>query len=286
MVFLWKLDATKNCLNYGITIWCIKLTEFRPFDFHYSKAMVLNSYNCFNTRLKTFKDSFNPKHAYFKNQVCLLQTGMRCQLQCQPSFGDKIMYVLDIVASNELTVNQLLSDRLSYNQWQNYLRHFAVKGFSNIFKKRKLNKAFPPPSLPSNVVSPFELLVESNKHLSLLNGGGGVWIVLFYEVAAFEDKCMHVWNWTIHISTHTRMTLDSQSTNTAGTRPIHLLSTLDQYLETYMLVNSPYKTKDPGNLWSMGYQLLNSVWCATLSSKKSKFIVVYNMLHNNNVIYR
>lgn len=78
--------------------------------------MVLNSYNCFNTRLKTFKDSFNPKHAYFKNQVCLLQTGMRCQLQCQPSFGDKIMYVVDIVASNELTVNHLLSDRLSYNQ--------------------------------------------------------------------------------------------------------------------------------------------------------------------------
>ena len=70
---------------------------------------------------------------------------------------------------------------------------------------------------------------------------------------------MHVWNWTIHISTHTRMTLDSQSTNAAGTRPIHLLSTLDQYLETYMLVNSPYKTKDPGNLLSMGYQLLNSV---------------------------
>ena len=86
-----------------------------------------------------------------------------------------------------------------------------------------------------------------------------MWIVLFYEVAASEDKCMHVWNWTIHISTHTRMTLDSQSTNTAGTRPIHLLSTLDQYLETYMLVNSPYKTKDPGNLLSMGYQLLNSV---------------------------
>ena len=176
MVFLWKLDATKNCFNYGITIWCIKLTEFRPFDFHYSKAMVLNSYNCFNTRLKTFKDSFNPKHAYFKNQVCLLQTGMRCQLQCQPSFGDKIMYVLDIVASNELTVNHLLSDRLSYNQWQNYLRHFAVKGLSNILliKKRKLNKAFPPPSLPSNVVPPFELLIESNKHLSFEWRGRGV----------------------------------------------------------------------------------------------------------------
>ena len=154
MVFLWKLDATKNCLNYGIAIWCIKVTELRSFDFHYSRAMVLNSYNnCFNTRLKTFKDSFNPKHAYFKNQVCLLQTGMRCQLQCQPTVGDKIMYVLDIVASNELTVNQLLSDRLSYNQWQNYLRHFAVKGLSNILliKKRKLNKAFPPPSLPSKL---------------------------------------------------------------------------------------------------------------------------------------
>ena len=159
--------------------------------------------------------------------MCLLQTGMRCQLQCQPTVGDKIMYVLDIVASNELTVNQLLSDRLSYNQWQNYLRHFAVKGFSNIFKKRKLNKSFPPPSLPSNIVSPFELLVESNKHLSFEWRGRGVDCFVLWSCRIFEDKCMHVWNWTIHISTHTWMTLDSQSTNTACTRPIHLLSTLD-----------------------------------------------------------
>ena len=49
------------------------------------------------------------------------------------------------------------------------------------------NKAFPPPSPPCNVVPLFELPIESNKHPNFeCRGGGGVWILLFFEVILFE----------------------------------------------------------------------------------------------------
>lgn len=68
--------------------------------------------------------------------------------------------------------------------------------------------------------------------------------------------------------------------------PTQYSSALDQYLVTNISVNSPYETDDPGNLWSMGYQLLNSVQYAILSSKESKFVIVYNLLHcNYNVVH-
>ena len=36
MAFILKLDATKNCFNYGIVICGIKLTELTSFYFHYT----------------------------------------------------------------------------------------------------------------------------------------------------------------------------------------------------------------------------------------------------------
>ena len=48
-------------------------------------------------------------------------------------------------------------------------------------------KTFPHPTPPCNVVRLFELPVENNKHHNFeWRGGGGVWIVLFSEVALFE----------------------------------------------------------------------------------------------------
>ena len=77
MVFLWKLDATKNCFNYGITIWCIKLTEFRPFDFHYSRAMVLNSYTGLEIATDTVANATNIFSLATKNSGLVAKVATR-----------------------------------------------------------------------------------------------------------------------------------------------------------------------------------------------------------------
>ena len=52
-----------------------------------------------------------------------------------------------------------------YNGRQNWLRHFALKGFSNILVTSKgENKAFSASSTPCNVVPLFKLSVGNNKH--------------------------------------------------------------------------------------------------------------------------
>lgn len=39
--FIWKLDATKNCYNYGIIIFDINQTELTSFDSDYIRTLVL-----------------------------------------------------------------------------------------------------------------------------------------------------------------------------------------------------------------------------------------------------
>ena len=52
-------------------------------------------------------------------------------------------------------------------------------------KKGKYN--FPSPPSPCNLVVLFELPVGNNKHPTSNEGdGGGVWIVLFFDVTPFE----------------------------------------------------------------------------------------------------
>ena len=38
---VWKLDATNNCINHGIIIFRIELTELMSFDFDYIRAVIL-----------------------------------------------------------------------------------------------------------------------------------------------------------------------------------------------------------------------------------------------------
>ena len=48
---------------------------------------------------------------------------------------------------------------------QNDLRHFALSwAFFILLTSKGGNIAFPPPSLPCNVVQLFELTIENNKH--------------------------------------------------------------------------------------------------------------------------
>ena len=53
-----------------------------------------------------------------------------------------------------------------YNGRQNWVKHFALKGLSNILVTSKgENKAFSGPSTPCNVAPLFKFLsVENNKH--------------------------------------------------------------------------------------------------------------------------
>ena len=41
MALIWKLDMTKNCINYGLIIFDVKLTELTSFDFDYIRATAL-----------------------------------------------------------------------------------------------------------------------------------------------------------------------------------------------------------------------------------------------------
>ena len=41
VAFIWRLDATNNCFNWDISIFCITLTELTSFDFDYIGAAVL-----------------------------------------------------------------------------------------------------------------------------------------------------------------------------------------------------------------------------------------------------
>ena len=75
---------------------------------------------------------------------------------------------------------------LVVNRRQNLLRHFVLKGLSDVFLTSKgENEALPPPSPQSNVVPLFELPIENNKHPNF-EWWGGVWILLFSEVTLFE----------------------------------------------------------------------------------------------------
>ena len=38
---IWKLHTIKNFINYGIIIFCIKLTELMSYDFDYTRAVAL-----------------------------------------------------------------------------------------------------------------------------------------------------------------------------------------------------------------------------------------------------
>ena len=40
---VWKLDATNNCINHGIIIFRIELTELMSFDFDYIRAVIFIS---------------------------------------------------------------------------------------------------------------------------------------------------------------------------------------------------------------------------------------------------
>ena len=52
----------------------------------------------------------------------------------------------------------------NHNRRQNFLRHFALRGPSDVLQTSKgENKVFPPPSPPCNVVLLFKLPVENNK---------------------------------------------------------------------------------------------------------------------------
>ena len=73
------------------------------------------------------------------------------------------------------------------------MRHFALKGLSNILPaKKKRKKILYPPQPPCDVVPLFKLPVENNNHPNLRwrrkRGGGGGGIVLFFEVTPFKDN--------------------------------------------------------------------------------------------------
>ena len=66
--------------------------------------------------------------------------------------------------------------------------NFALKGFFEVLLTSKgESNAFPPPSLPCNVVPMFELPIRNNKHLNFewrkQGRGGGVWILLLSYVS-------------------------------------------------------------------------------------------------------
>ena len=114
---------------------------------------------------------------------------------------------------NELTVNQQLVDSQFINYCNN--SYYCLTDCPTIsdkiiwdtlpwrgsltfclFKKTKLNEAFPPPSLPSNVVpAPCELLVESNKHLS-------------FEWRGSSVDCFVLWSCRIWGQMHAYLELD------------------------------------------------------------------------------
>ena len=89
----------------------------------------------------------------------------------------------------------------SYNQQQNELRHFALKGlFDVLLTSKGKNIAFPPPSPPCNVAPLFELPIENNKTPQLWDRGG-VWILLFSEVTLFEYNVSTILSLTVQKTT-------------------------------------------------------------------------------------
>ena len=59
-------------------------SHFNPSLVAQAKMSLSQTENIFIPMNVNSQGQLQPKHVYFKSQVCLLLTGMRCHPQCQP----------------------------------------------------------------------------------------------------------------------------------------------------------------------------------------------------------